>query len=351
MKRIGIFGASGYMGGEALKLILEHPEFEPAWATSRSEKHIASLHRNFAGSGVQLITPDRATPCDAVLFSLPAGNAMRLAPRFCEAGSKVVDLGADFRLKNRADWERIYGKEHASWESAQKAVYGIPEINREKIRQADVIANPGCFSSSVILALAPLLRHDIIETQHIVAHGLSGTAGAGAEPDRALHHPEIGNNILPYNVIDHRHIYEMEQELARFSGEEVRIHFSPAYVPITRGILSMIHVFPKKKIDRAALAELFNETYKDEFFIRIIDLPRQKNVSWQYMPYPWVAAVSGTNFCHIGFDIDSKRNSIVIFSVLDSLGKGGAHAAVQNLNLMFGFEETLGLTRYGSHPY
>lgn len=223
MKRIGIFGASGYMGGEALKLILEHPEFEPAWATSRSEKHIASLHRNLAG--------------------------------------------------------------------------------------------------------------------------------AGAEPDKALHHPEIGNNILPYNVIDHRHIYEMEQELARFSGEEVRIHFSPAYGPITRGILSMIHVFPKKKIDRAALAELFNESYKDDFFIRIIDLPRQKTVSWQYMPYPWVAAVSGTNFCHIGFDIDSKRYSIVIFSVLDGLGKGGAHAAAQNLNLMFGFAETLGLTRYGSHPY
>ncbi len=351
MKSIGIFGASGYMGGEALKLILEHPEFEPAWATSRSEKQIEYFHRNLLGSGIKLIPPDEATPCDAVLFSLPAGNAMCLAPRFLESGTKVIDLGADFRLKHQADWERIYGNKHASWELAQKAVYGITELYREDIRRAEIIANPGCFSSSVILALAPLIRNDIIETESIVVDGLSGTAGAGAELDRALYHPEIGNNILPYNVVDHRHVYEMEQELGRFTRDEVRIHFSPAYVPITRGILSVIHAFPRKKITRAVLLELFTEAYKDEFFIKIPDLPKQENASWQYMPYPWVAAVAGTNYCHIGFDVDAKRNSIVVFSVLDSVGKGGAHAAVQNLNLMFGFRETLGLTRYGLHPY
>jgi len=351
MYKIGVYGASGYMGGEAIKVILEHPQFELAWATSRNPKEIEYFHRNLLDSNQVLIHPDEVDPCDAVLFSLPSGKAMHLAKGFLEAGTKVIDLGADFRLKDKADWQRVYGKKHSSWELAEQAVYGIAEIYRSEIRQADLIANPGCFSSSVILALAPLIRHDIIETETIVVDGLSGTAGAGAELDRALHHPEIANNILPYNVVDHRHIYEMEQELGLLGKIKITVHFTPAYVPITRGILSLIHVFPKQKIARSALSDLYHDAYEDEFFIKIFDMEKAENVSWQYLPYPWLAAVSGTNYCHIGFDVDPRRNSIVIFSVLDSMGKGGAHAAVQNLNIMFGLDETLGLTRYGLHPY
>ncbi|MBN1799505.1 MAG: N-acetyl-gamma-glutamyl-phosphate reductase [Spirochaetales bacterium] len=351
MYKIGVYGASGYMGGEAVKLILEHPQFELAWATSRSKKPIAYFHRNLLGSRLRLVHPDEIGHCDAVLFSLPSGNVMQLAPGFIKQGTKVIDLGADFRLKDKADWERVYGKKHSSWEMTEQAVYGIAELYRNEIKQAKLIANPGCFSSSVILALAPLIKHDVIETETIVVDGLSGTAGAGAELDRALHHPELGNNILPYNVVDHRHIYEMEQELGYLTCEKVCIHFTPAYVPITRGILCVIHVFPKKNIEPTMLFDLYQELYKDEYFIKIMDMEKQDKASWQYLPYPWVAAVSGTNYCHIGFDIDQRRNSLVIFSVLDSVGKGGAHAAVQNLNIMFGLDETLGLTRYGSHPY
>jgi N-acetyl-gamma-glutamyl-phosphate reductase len=351
MYKIGVYGASGYMGGEAVKLIIEHPQFELAWASSRSEKAIEYFHKNLAGSGVRLIHPDEIGPCDAVLLSLPSGNAMRLAPHFLESGAKVIDLGADFRLKNKADWERIYGKKHDSWELTGEAVYGVTELYRNEIGGARLIANPGCFSSSVIIALAPLIEHDLIETESIVVDGISGTAGAGAELDRALHHPEIANNILPYNVVDHRHIYEMEQELARLAPDRVCIHFTPAYAPITRGILSIIHTFPRQKMTRTELFDLYREAYEDEYFIKIVDAEIQENTAWQYLPYPWVAAVSGTNFCHIGFDVDTRRKSIVIFSVLDSVGKGGAHAAIQNLNLMFELDETLGLTRYGLHPY
>jgi N-acetyl-gamma-glutamyl-phosphate reductase len=348
---IGVYGASGYMGGEAMRIILEHPQFELAWATSRNDKPVEYFHRNLYGSKIKLIHPDKIEPCDAVIFSLPSGETMQLVPDFIKTGTKIIDLGADFRLKNKEDWERVYKKKHTAWNLAEHAVYGIPELHRSEIKKAGLIANPGCFSSSVILALAPLLKQDIIETDNIVADGLSGTSGAGAELDRALHHPEIGNNIVPYNVIDHRHIYEMEQELRPLAGTKVTIHFTPAYLPITRGILSVIHVFPKKKVTRSALLDIYHEFYKDEYFIRIFDMDKGEDINWQYLPYPWVGAVSGTNFCHIGFDLDIKRNSIVIFSALDSLGKGGAQAAMQNLNLVFGLDETLGLSRYGLHPY
>jgi N-acetyl-gamma-glutamyl-phosphate reductase common form len=283
--------------------------------------------------------------------ALPSGQIMKQAKELLESGTKVIDLGADFRLKDRNIWERVYRMEHADWTIAQEAVYGIPELHREDIRRARVIANPGCYSSAAILGLAPLVRHGLIDTGKIIVDGLSGTAGAGAETDRAIHHPEIGNNLVPYNVVDHRHTYEMEQELAFISKTKVTVHFSTTYVPITRGILDICHCFPIVKVSRNDLIDIYEEFYRNEFFVRIIDLPEEKGAAWQYVPYPWVAAVSGTNYCHIGLDVDERRGRIVVFSVLDSLGKGGAHAAVQNMNLMFGLEETIGLKRQVLHPY
>ena len=156
---------------------------------------------------------------------------------------------------------------------------------------------------------------------------------------------------MPYNVTDHRHPYEIEQELGLLSGSEVSVHFTTSYVPMTRGILDICHCFPDKKISREELLVLYHEFYKEEHFVKIIDLPKEEGASWQYLPYPWVAAVSGTNYCHIGLDVDERRGRIVVFSVLDSIGKGGAHVAVQNMNLMFGLEETMGLKRTGLHPY
>lgn len=351
MIRAGIYGASGYMGGEVIRILLEHPEVEIAWVTSRGDKSVEYFHKNLYGTGLEFIKPEEVTPCDVIFAALPSGQIMKQARELLESKTKVIDLGADFRLKDRAEWERIYGKQHSDWQIAEEAVYGIPELHREEIKKARVIANPGCYSSAAILGLAPLVKYGLIDTTKIIVDGLSGTAGAGAETDRPIHHPEIGNNLVPYNVVDHRHTYEMDQELGLLSNTEVLVHFTTTYVPITRGILDICHCFPNTKTSRDELIGLYKEFYRNEFFVKIIDLPKEQGASWQYIPYPWVAAVSGTNYCHIGLDVDERRGRIVVFSVLDSIGKGGAHVAVQNMNLMFGLEETMGLKRQGLHPY
>ena len=347
----GIYGASGYMGSEALRVLLKHPEVEVRWATSRSDTPIEHYHKNFYGRGISFTKPADATPCDVVFFSLPTGLTTELCKPFYDAGCKIIDFGADFRLSDRAEWERVYGKAHADWELSGRAVYGITELHREEIKKSGVVANPGCFSSSSIFALAPLIKEKLIEPDRIIVDGLSGTVGAGDDLDVALHHPELDNNILPYNVVDHRHSYEIEQELSLLAGEKITVNFSACYVPISRGILTINHCFPTRRITRAELLELYKEFYKDEFFIKVIDIPADKKASWNYLPYPWVAAVSATNFCHIGLDVDEKRNRIVVYGALDSVGKGGALAGIQNMNVMFGFDETAGLDFYGIHPY
>lgn len=351
MIEVGIYGASGYMGGEALRVLNEHPQVKIVWATSRSNQPIEYFHRNLYDSGINLIHPDEITPCDAIFFAVPTGTPMRMAQDLLAQNTKIIDLGADFRLKNRLDWERIYRKEHLCWGIAEEAIYGIPELHRDEIKEAGVIANPGCFSSAAILGLAPLVKANVIDTEKIVVDGLSGTTGAGAELDVTSHHPEIGNNIVAYNVVDHRHTYEMEQELGNLTGATMFVHFTSSYVPITRGILAICHCFPRQPINRDELLDIFREFYRNEFFIKVFDMPKDPQASWQYRPYPWVSAVSGTNFCHIGLDVDETRKRLVVFSVLDSVGKGGAHAGVQNLNLLFGLDEKTGLDRYGLHPY
>jgi len=351
MVKVGIYGASGYMGSEALRVLLKHPNVSVEWATSRSDVPIEYYHKNFYGRDIHFVKPEEATPCDAVFFALPTGLTTELSKKFYEGGSKIIDFGADFRLNDKGEWERVYGKKHPDWSMAKRAVYGLVELHRDEIRATDIVANPGCFSSSSILALAPLVQENLIDPQKIVVDGLSGTVGAGDDLDLALHHPEIHNNILPYNVVDHRHSYEIEQELSLLSDKKVIIHFSSCYIPISRGVMTINHTFPIETVNRKNLLELYQDFYKDEFFVKIIDLPKDKQAAWNYLPYPWIAAVSATNFCHIGLDVDERRNRIVVYSVLDSIGKGGALVGVQNLNLMFGLAEESGLDFYGIHPY
>jgi N-acetyl-gamma-glutamyl-phosphate reductase common form len=350
MIRVGVYGATGYMGGEALRVLLEHPRAEIAWATSRGDTPLSQIHRNLAGAEITVVKPEDITPVDVIFAALPSGLVLQLAPQWLAAGTKVIDLGADFRLKDVRAWEALYRKPHLSPALISEAVYGIPELHREAICGARLVANPGCFSSAAILGLAPLLKAGLARPDALVVDGLSGTAGAGAELDRAIHHPEIGNNIVPYNVVNHRHTWEMEQELGLVAGRPVKILFTPAYAPITRGILNIIHAFPARPVSRQQLLDLYLEFYRDEPFIHINTASKEEG-SWVNAPYPWVAATSGTNHCHIGLDVDEDRGGIVLFSALDSVGKGGAHAAVQNMNLMFGFPETLGLNRWGLHPY
>lgn len=351
MIKAGILGASGYMGGEALRILTEHPDVKVKWATSRNQNRAEQSHRNLYGADIDFIHPDEITPCDVIFVALPTGNAMKLAVDISASKTRLIDLGADFRLKDINVWQEVYGQQHACPKNASEAVYGIPELHRREIQATRIVANPGCYSSAAILGLAPLIKENLIDLNTIVVDGLSGTSGAGADLDLPIHHPEIANNLIPYNVVDHRHTYEMEQELGILANRKVTVHFTTTYVPITRGILAICHCFPVKTIDRQELIKLYHDFYEMEYFVKVFDMPKESHGTWQYKPYPWVAAVSGTNFCHIGLDIDEKRNRIVIFSVLDSLGKGGAHAGVQNMNLLFGLDERTGLNRYGMHPY
>src|SRR5262249_15262919 len=205
---------------------------------------------------------------------------------------------------DRSLWERVYAQHHPAWSLATEAIYGIPELHFEKIRAARLVANPGCFSSAAILGLAPLLRGGLVDPEHLVVDGLSGTAGAGADLSRAIHHPEIGNNVVLYNVVGHRHTYEMEQELSALAGQAVRVHFTPCYIPIVRGIVDICRCFPLKPLTRKQAMELFQHFYEGHPFVKIYDQPRGELGAWDYKPYPWVSAVAGTNYCHVGLDID-----------------------------------------------
>jgi N-acetyl-gamma-glutamyl-phosphate reductase common form len=338
------------MGGEALRVLIDHPQVEIAWATSRQPAGIEEFHPNLYGTGIQLIHPDDATDCDVVFMALPTEASVGVAKRFLDTNVKVIDLGSAFRLRNRDTWERVYDMTHPSWSMAEEAVYGLSELHLAEIAQARLIANPGCFSSATILGLAPAVAEGLVDTQSLSVVGLSGTAGAGAELARAAHHPEIGNNLVAYNAVGHRHTFEMEQELAALTQSTVQVPFTPVYVPITRGILAICRGFLKDSASRQDLLALYRDYYQSHPFVQIYDLPKERSVSWQYKPYPWVSAIAGTNYCHVGLDVDEQRNSVVVLSALDSVGKGGAQAGIENMNIMFGLDRTAGLTRRGLHP-
>ena len=350
MLRVGILGASGYMGGEALRVLLDHPGAEIAWLASRSGDAVDEVHPNLFGLGLRMIRPEETTPCDVAFLALPTAPSIEAAVRLLGQGAKVIDLGAAFRLTDRATWERVYQQAHPAWALAEEAVYGISELHGPAIVEARLVANPGCFSSAAILALAPLVREGLVDLGHLVVDGLSGTTGVGAELHRAAHHPEIGDNLVPYNVVGHRHTFEMEQELGRLAGREVRVHFTPTYVPIVRGILAVCHGFLSRRLGRGELLELYRDFYSDQPFVLVYDRPAETGSAWKYEPYPWVSAVAGTNYCYLGLDVDEGRGRVVAFGALDSIGKGGAHAGIENMNLMFGLERTAGLTRRGRHP-
>lgn len=350
MIRAGILGATGYMGGEALRVLLRHPDVIISWATSRQSAPIEYFHPNLYQSGIKLIHPDEITACDVVFIALPTSTAIEYTAKLIALGCKVIDLGAAFRISDKTTWQSVYRQQHAQWSIVEEAVYGLSELHLEKIKHASVVANPGCFSSAAILGLAPLVQEDLIDLEHIVINGLSGTAGMGATASRATHHAEIGNNLIPYNVVDHRHSYEIEQELGLLAGSSVTVNFTPVYVPVTRGILNTSSVFLKTDITRNELLELYREFYKEHPFTQVYDQLPEAGAEWQYRAYPWISNVNGSNYCQIGMDIDKKRNRLVVMTVLDSLGKGGAQVAIENMNIMFGLERNSGLETRSCHP-
>lgn len=348
MIRAGILGVRGYMGGEVLRVLLNHPEVDIDWLAGRRAGKL-SEHPHLHHLDLDVIDQEQMSACDVVFMATPTEASLQLAPRIIDMGARLIDLGATFRINNQSTWETIYQMEHTAWTLQQNSVYGINELYLENIKTAQIIANPGCFSSSIILALAPLVEAKLIDNQAWVT-GLSGSSGMGRDPNLISQYNELANNLVAYNVVDHRHSYEVEQELSRLQAGKFKLHFTPVYVPIKRGILSICHCEPIVSISRAELLELYRSFYQHQPFVNIINRDYEQKVSWQYQPYPWVSHVAASNFSMIGLDYDETRGRIVILSALDNLGKGGAQVAIENMNIMFDLPRTLGLNSHAACP-
>ncbi|MEM2099340.1 MAG: N-acetyl-gamma-glutamyl-phosphate reductase [Candidatus Bathyarchaeia archaeon] len=350
MTRIGIIGGSGYVGSELLRLLLMHPEVEVTMVTSRQTagEYIFNTHPNLRGitqlKFVPLDISELSKNCDVVFTATPHGGSVNLVPKLLEAGLKVIDMSADFRLKNPADYEKWYGWKHAHPELLKEAAYGLPELHRQEIKNARLIACPGCMATATILALAPLVKANLIEKNRIVADVKIGSSGAGSKPTIASHHPERFSGVRPYKVIEHRHIAEIEQELNSLTSDTVTLAFTPHAVNMVRGILSTIHTFPKTPLTTKDVWKTLRAQYEGEPFVRFV-----KYLKGAYqLPDPKVTV--GTNFCDIGFELDPHANRLILFSAIDNMVKGAAGQGVQCLNILLGIDETIGLKSTGFHP-
>jgi N-acetyl-gamma-glutamyl-phosphate/LysW-gamma-L-alpha-aminoadipyl-6-phosphate reductase len=350
MMRIGIIGGSGYVGSELLRLLLMHPQVEVTMVTSRQSagEFIFNIHPNLRGLTQLKFVPqdmdELQKNCDLVFTATPHGGSVDLVPKLLEAGLKVIDMSADFRLKNPSDYDLYYGWSHAHPEMLKEAVYGLPELHREEIKQANLVACPGCMATSAILGLAPIIKAGLVENNKIIVDLKVGSSGGGSKATLASHHPERSGGVRPYQVVGHRHTAEVEQELTALSDEPVKIGFTPHAVNMVRGILSTIHVFPKQPLTNKDLWKALRGMYGTEPFIRL--------VKYQKGPYqlPDPKITLGTNFCDIGFEIDERVNRLLIFSAIDNMVKGAAGQGVQCLNLLMDIDETTGIKSTGFHP-
>ena len=339
--RVGVVGASGYVGGETLRLLVNHPGVEITTVTSR--QHAGQfLHRiqpslkGFTNLTFSELDYDRMSDkCDLIITAVPHGTATEIVKAFYDRGIRVIDLSADFRLHRPDDYSKWYGWEHPHPEYLEKSVFGVPELHRDKIKDAQLVSCPGCMAVTSMLALAPLLKHDLIDRDHIVVDSKIGSSGAGSGAGTA--HAMRAGVIRPYKPAKHRHTGEIEQELSGIVNSPVHISMSPHAVDVVRGILCTNHTFLKKEVDEKGLWRIYREAYGEEVFVRLI---RDKKGLYKF---PDPKFLVGSNFCDIGFDLDEDNNRLISLSASDNLMKGAAGSAVQNLNVMYGFDEMDGL--------
>lgn len=345
MYRIGIIG-DGYTAAELLRLMAGHNEMDAVYISSTENigRKIADVY-----PGLQAFTSlsceatdleEIKNRCDAVFLALPHGLSVPMVKELSAAGIKCVDLGADFRLRDEKLYHQYYEKVHEAPEMLTDAVYGIPELHREKIRKAQFIANPGCFPTSAIMPLAPLLEAGIIESKGIIIDSKTGSSGAGKSPKESSHFCNVNEAIKAYGVGVHRHSPEIAQELSVAAKTEVQMLFTPHLVPMNRGILSTIYCHLKPGADPASVRTVLEEKYADEFFVKICDDGVFPSTHWVY----------GTNFIYIGTYTDKDSGNVILVSAIDNLCKGASGQAIQNMNLMLGIEESKGLRLAAVNP-
>ena len=337
MIKVGVVGGTGYTGVELLRLLAGHPESELTVITSRSEagRPVADLFPNLRGSlELAFSVPDigQLSACDLVFFATPNGTAMTMVPQLLEAGVRVIDLAADFRLRETDAWQQWYGMAHACPEYLQQAVYGLPEVNRAAVAQARLVANPGCYPTAVQLGFLPLLEEGLVESAQLIADAKSGVSGAGRKATTGALLCEASENFKAYAVPGHRHLPEIRQGLELATGKPVGLTFVPHLTPMIRGIHATLYA-QLLDADRD-LQALFEARYSDEPFVDV--LPAGS--------HPETRTVRGANFCRIAIHRPQQGNTVVVLAVIDNLVKGAAGQALQNMNIMFGLKEETGLS-------
>jgi len=338
MIKVGIVGGTGYTGVELLRLLAQHPAVEIAAITSRGDAGtpVATMFPSLRGRvALKFEDPARADlkSCDVVFFATPNGVAMQQAPELLDAGVRVIDLAADFRISDIAEWEKWYAMQHASPDWVAKAVYGLPEVNRDAIREACLIANPGCYPTAVQLGFIPLVEAGLVDCEHLIADAKSGVSGAGRKAEVGSLFSEASDNFKAYGVPGHRHLPEIRQGLARVAGNPVGLTFVPHLTPIIRGIHATLYARIKPGSQDVDFQALFESRYANEAFVDV--MPAKS--------HPETRSVRAANLCRIAVHRPQGGDTLVILSVIDNLVKGAAGQAVQNMNLMFGLPETDGL--------
>jgi len=345
MIKVGIVGGTGYTGVELLRLLAVHPEVQLTAITSRKEDGlpVADMYPSLRGRvDIAFSAPDKAdlTQCDVVFFATPHGVAMAQAPELLAKGVKVIDLAADFRIKDRAVFEKTYKIDHTAPELLEQAVYGLVELNREDIKNANLIANPGCYPTTMQIGYAPLLKAGVIDAGSLIADCKSGVSGAGRKAEIGILFSEASDNFKAYGVSGHRHTPETSAQLQRFTDEKVSLIFTPHLVPMIRGMHSTLYAKLTKEISDEALQQLFVDAYEGEKFVDVMP----------FGSHPETRTTKGSNTLRLAVHRPDGGDTVIVLVVQDNLVKGASGQAVQCMNLMFGLQEDLGLNTIALLP-
>ncbi len=337
MIKVSVIGATGYAGAELCRLLMAHEKVELASVSSVSflGKKISDVYPAFLGMcDMVCVTQEEAVDAADVIFAaLPHGLSQELAKECTEKNKIFIDLGADFRLEDEEEYEKWYGGKFVDKELHKKAVYGLPELFRENIKDTNIIANPGCYTTVVPLALAPALKAGFIETVGIIADCKSGVTGAGRSPSQTTHYPDLNEGMAAYKVANHRHTPEIEQSLTKIAGEKVNVTFVPHLLPINRGILATCYAKLKEGVTEADLREIYENTYKDEYFVRFLEKGKSADIH----------NIKYTNFCDVSIFCDMHTGTFIAVAAIDNMVKGAAGQGIQNMNILCGFSENEGL--------
>lgn len=346
MIKAKVIGATGYGGLGIIEALLRHPSAELVSLVARQDdqRRIDEFFPHLNGScdlRVQVSGQevDSAEP-DVVFFATPNGVGMNQAREYLDRGVKVIDYSGDFRFKDPAVYERWYGQPHASPDLLERAVYGVPELYREQLQRADLVANPGCFVVAAVLGLAPAVRHGLIDPTGVLVDGKTGVSGAGKSPKPGFHFPHANENVMAYRVVEHQHTPEIETYLSDVAGESVTVTFVPHLMPVTRGIIDTCYGRLAKPITAAEARELYREFYAGERFVRL-----SKSGTCD-----GTGAVRGANYCDLAVNVNERTGQLVVTACIDNLVKGQAGSALQNMNVLFGLPEHLGLNQFGLYP-